>query len=133
MLTRRLNTSGAIPVIVITGGSFATLIKVFRDFALHNVVVHQNSNPLEVKKFILFMEQCRKQSIKYDLIVDGPNVNFKAFPSKIKLNRQEANKLQGRNLYQTVKYFHDLDWKILIIHKGHFKSTQAYRDLSELG
>ena len=66
---------------------------------------------------------------KFDLVVDGANVNYKQYG--VHLHNQTF--LRDRNLYQTVKYFDDLQWKVLVIHKGEFRrENKFYTDIINL-
>ena len=99
------------------------LMKVISKFGLTQTDIHQNSNPKEFMRFLKFLDD----NCGFDLVVDGPNVTYKRVPVRFKTNSY----IQGRNLFQTVKYFSDLNWKVLVIHKG-IKRNPLFLDLHGL-
>ena len=103
------------------------MLETIYNFAFESKEILNNSNPDEFRRFQKLL-QAHKDT-KFDLVVDGPNVNYKEPPAKFKRNLD----LMTRNLFQTVEYFADLGWKILVIHKNEFKKSPFLRKIQELG
>ena len=103
------------------------MLETIYNFAFESTEILNNSNPDEFRRFQKLL-QAHKDT-KFDLVVDGPNVNYKEPPAKFKRNLD----VMTRNLFQTVEYFADLGWKILVIHKNEFKKSPFLRKIQELG
>ena len=104
------------------------MLETIYNFAFDSKEVLNNSNPDEFRRFKKLLGY--HEDTKFDLVVDGPNVNYKELPSaKFKRNLD----LLSRNLFQTVEHFADLGWKILVIHKKEFRKSLYLRKLQELG
>ena len=104
------------------------MLRTIHNVAFDSKEVLNNSNPDEFRRFKKLLGW--HEDTKFDLVVDGPNVNYKELPSaKFKRNLD----LLSRNLFQTVEHFSDLGWKILVIHKNGFRKSPYLRKIQELG
>ena len=118
------NCGGQLPKYNLSDKDRLQLVEILTKFGLTETDIHQNTNPEEFKRFLKFLDK----NSDFDLVVDGPNVSYKPVPAHMKTNTF----IQGRNLYQTVQHFSDLNWKILVIHKGELKRNPFYSDLCDL-
>ena len=116
------NCGGQLSKYILSDQDRFQLAKVITKFGLTQTDIHQNTNPAEFARFLKFLES----NSRFDLVVDGPNVSYKHIPFKTNAY------IQGRNLFQTVKYFSDLNWKVLVIHKSQWKRNPLYLDLCDL-
>ena len=103
------------------------MLETIYKFAFDSTEILNHSNPDEFRRFQKLLQA--HKDIKFDLVVDGPNVNYKEPPVKFKRNLD----LMTRNLFQTVEYFAELGWKILVIHKNEFRKSPYLRKIQELG
>lgn len=81
--------------------------------------IYQSTNPKELTKFQGFLESLNKP---FDVIIDGPNVSFASVPAHLRSFRN-----QSKNLYDVVKKFYDLGWKVLVVHKPNLFQLHDYQ------
>ena len=97
------------------------------NFAFKSNEILNNSSPEEFRRFEKLLDA--HKDTKFDLVVDGPNVNYKELPVKYKRSKDLLN----RNLFQTLQHFADLGWNILVIHKKELRKSSYFRDIQDLG
>ena len=81
--------------------------------------IYQSTNPKELAKFLGFLETRNRP---FDVIIDGPNVSFTNVPANLRSFRN-----QSKNLYDVVKKFYDLGWKVLVVHKPTLYQLHDYQ------
>ena len=103
------------------------MLQTIHSFAFDSTEILNNSNPDEFRRFVKLLEAHKET--KFDLVVDGLNVNYKELPARFQRNIH----LMNRSLFQTLEYFADLGWKVLVIHRHVFRKSPYFKDLQELG
>jgi len=89
-------------------------------FVIKKKDIYQNTDPKELHRFLELLEK-EKGIRPFDIVIDGLNVSLAPVPKHLR-----SWKNQSRNLHDTVKFFHDRDHRVLVIHRNDIKKTPHY-------
>ena len=99
------------------------------EFVIKKKDVYQSTDPKELHKFLKQLE--KEKSIRpFDIVIDGLNVSLAHH--HLYQEHLQSWKNNSRNLYETVKYFSDKDFRVLVIHRHHIKETHYYKFINRM-
>merc|ERR1719474_440227 len=104
------------------------MIDIIKNSIMRRKDINDFSNKAEFDKFLKYLDSKKK---RFDLIVDGPNVQYQQFSHRF-FKESEAGRVRDRNLFQTLEIFSKLRRNILVIHKTEFYKSTTYQSIKNL-
>ena len=104
------------------------LKKALLEFVIKKKDIYQNTNPRELQSFLELLEKDDEKP--YDIVVDGQNVSYHRIPNHLK-----SLKNISRHLLETVEYFTDRGYRVLVIDRKRIKeynNNKLYKALCKM-